>query len=115
MGKPERATERERKSQWDERSGSCRSKVTRVGASEWSRGDASDIDGQTTGRDGREHMSQCGQRASFNRERDLADEPHWCSSVFGCRDACGVADSIDNGYHDVVTAENWGHAPRVLV
>jgi len=40
-------------------------------------------------------MSQCGQRASFNRDRDLADEPHWCLSVFGCRNACGLADSID--------------------
>ena len=28
--------------------------------------------------------SECGQRASFNRDRDLADEPHWCFSVFGC-------------------------------
>jgi hypothetical protein len=35
---------------------------------------ASDIDGQTAGRYGREHMSQWGQRASFNRDRDLADE-----------------------------------------
>ena len=40
-------------------------------------------------------MSQCGQRASFNRDRDLADEPHWCSSVFGCRSACGVVDKIE--------------------
>jgi hypothetical protein len=30
-----------------------------------------------------------------NRDRDLADEPHWCSSVFGCRNACGLADRID--------------------
>jgi hypothetical protein len=40
-------------------------------------------------------MSQCGQRASFNRDRDLAGDPHWCSSGFGCRNACGVADRID--------------------
>ena len=57
-------------------------------------------------------MSQCGQRASFNRDRDLADEPHWCSSVFGCRNACGLADRIDSvevddiiSYHDVVAEE----------
>jgi hypothetical protein len=30
-----------------------------------------------------------------NRDRDLADEPHWCSLVFGCRNACGLADRID--------------------
>jgi hypothetical protein len=30
-----------------------------------------------------------------NRDRDLADEPHWCSSLFACRNACGVADKID--------------------
>ena len=40
-------------------------KATTVGASEWSRGDASDRDGQTEGRNGREHMSQRGQRMSF--------------------------------------------------
>jgi hypothetical protein len=39
-------------------------------------------------------MSQCGQRASFNRDRDLADEPHWCSSVFGGK-ACGLADRTE--------------------
>ena len=42
--------------------------------------------------------------AACNRDRDLADEPHWCSSVFGCRKACGLA-RIEIGYHDVVTAE----------
>jgi len=26
---------------------------------------------------------------------DLADEPHWFSSGFGCRNACGVVDHID--------------------
>jgi hypothetical protein len=57
-------------------------------------------------------MSQCRQRASFNWDRDLADEPFWCSSVFGCRNACGPADRIDIvevddiiSYHDLVTAE----------
>ena len=39
--------------------------------------------------------SECGQRASFNRDRDLAGEPHWCSSVFGCRNPCDLADRID--------------------
>ncbi len=47
------------------------------------------------GRNARERMSQRGQRASFNRDTDLADEPHWCSSVLVCRSACGVADRID--------------------
>ncbi len=40
-------------------------KVTRVGASEWSRRAARDIDGKTDGRNERERMSQCGKRASF--------------------------------------------------
>ena len=32
----------------------------------------------------------------------LADEPHRCSSGFGCRNACGVVDRIDIiNYHDV--------------
>jgi hypothetical protein len=42
----------------------------------------------------------------------LADEPTWCSSVFGCRNACGLADRIDIvevddiiSYHDLVTPE----------
>jgi hypothetical protein len=30
-----------------------------------------------------------------NRDRDLADEPHWYSSLVGCRNACSVVDSID--------------------
>jgi hypothetical protein len=51
-----------------------------------------------------------------NQDRDLADAPHWCSSVFGCRNACGLADRIEIGYHDAVMAAIWGaHAPRVLV
>jgi hypothetical protein len=29
------------------------------------------------------------------RVSNLADEPHWCSSVFGCRNACGLAHRID--------------------
>ena len=40
------------------------------------------------------------------------DEPHWCSSVFDCRNVCGLADRIESvevddiiSYHDVVTAE----------
>jgi hypothetical protein len=61
----------------------------------------SDIEGKVT----RVGASECGQRASFNRDRDLADEPHWCSSVFGCRNACSLADSLEISYHDVVTAE----------
>jgi hypothetical protein len=35
-------------------------------ASEWSRGDGSDKDGQAVRPNGREHMSQRGQRVSFN-------------------------------------------------
>jgi hypothetical protein len=36
--------------------------------------------------------------------------------VFGCRNACGLADRIDIGYHDVVTVENWGaQAASLLV
>jgi hypothetical protein len=31
-------------------------------------------------------------RPACNRDRDLADEPHWCSSVFGCRNARGVVE-----------------------
>jgi hypothetical protein len=57
-------------------------------------------------------MSQCGRRASFNRDKDLANEPHWCSSVFGCRNACGLADRIDSvdvdeifGYDKLVCAQ----------
>jgi hypothetical protein len=55
----------------------------------------------------REHMSQCGQRASFNRDRSLADEPHWSSSVSGFRYECGLADRIKIGDHDVVTEKNF--------
>jgi hypothetical protein len=47
-----------------------------------------------------------------NRDKDLPDENHWCSSVFGCRNACGLADRIDIvevddiiSYHDLVTEE----------
>jgi len=59
--------------------------------------------------------SECGQRASFNRDRDLAGESHWCSSVVDRRNACGLGDRIDSvevddmiRYHAEVTAENWG-------
>ena len=41
-------------------------KAVREAMSERSRGDASDIDGQTERSNGREHMSQYGQRESFN-------------------------------------------------
>ena len=69
--------------------------------------------GKPKGRSGREHMSQCGQRASFNRGSDLADEPHWCSSVFGCRNACGVVDSIGIiNYHDVRDGGKLGSSRR---
>ena len=37
--------------------------------SEWSRRASRDIDGKTERPNGREHMSQCGQRASFKTER----------------------------------------------
>ena len=40
-------------------------KTVREAASEWSRRAARDIDGKTERSNGREHMSQCGQRASF--------------------------------------------------
>ena len=47
-----------------------------------------------------------------NWDRHLADEPHWCSSVFGCRKACGPVDRIDIvevddifGYDKLVAAE----------
>jgi hypothetical protein len=30
-----------------------------------------------------------------NRDKDLADEPHWCSSVSRGRKACGLADRIE--------------------
>jgi hypothetical protein len=47
-----------------------------------------------------------------NRDRDLPDELHWCSSVLGCRNACGLADRIDIvevddifGYDKLVAAE----------
>jgi hypothetical protein len=50
--------------------------------------------------------------SKFQSDRDLADEPHWCSSVFGCRKACGLADRIDSvevddifGYDKLVAAE----------
>jgi hypothetical protein len=75
-------------------------KLPRVAASEWSRGDASDIDGQNRGSNGafgisdiegkvarvaarkrgrdrvsngREHMSQRGQRTSFNGAIGMSD------------------------------------------
>src|SRR5207248_11235220 len=59
----------------------------------------SDIEGKVT----RVGASECGQRASFNRDRDLADEPHWCSSVFGCRNAGGVAirSTSDDNVNDL--------------
>ena len=43
-------------------------KATRVGASEWSRGDASDIDGQTErSKWAGAHESKLGSKMSFNR------------------------------------------------
>jgi hypothetical protein len=51
-----------------------------------------------------------------NRDRDLADEPHWCSSAFGCRNACGIVDKIDIVEVDDIFGYDWGaRAPRVLV
>src|SRR6266516_1020246 len=55
----------------------------------------SDMEGKVTS----VGASECGQRASFNRDRDLADEPNWCSSVLGCRNARGLANRIEIGYH----------------
>ena len=42
-------------------------KTAREAASEWNRRASHDIDGKTERSNGREHMSQCGQRASFNQ------------------------------------------------
>ena len=57
--------------------------------------------------------SECGQRASFNRDRDVADEPHLCSSVFDCRNACGVVDRIGIiNYHDVRDGGKLGSSRR---
>src|SRR6266513_2859101 len=65
------------------------------------------------GRNARERMTQRGQRASFNRDSDLVDEPHWCSSVFGCRNACGVVDRIGIiNYHDVRDGGKLGSSRR---
>ncbi len=44
--------------------------------------------GKPKGRYEREHMSQCGQRASFNRDRDLTGEPLRCSPLRP--DSCNV-------------------------
>ena len=48
-------------------------KATRVGASEWSRRASRDIDGKTERSNGREHMSQRGQRANFNTFNENLD------------------------------------------
>jgi hypothetical protein len=61
------------RSEWSCGTSDIEGKTTRVGASEWSRRDASDIDGQTERSNGREHMSQCGQRTSFNRTREAGN------------------------------------------
>jgi len=67
----------------------------------------SDIEGKVT----RVGASECGQRASFNRDRDLADEPHWLA--FGCRNACGVVDRIGIiNYHDVRNGGKLGSSRR---
>ena|SRR5438552_876023 len=69
--------------------------------------------GKPKGRSEREHTSQCGQRASFNRDGDLADEPHWCSSGFGCRNPCGVVDRIGIiNYHTVRDGGKLGSSRR---
>ena len=66
-------------SEWSGGPSDIEGKTTRVGASEWSRGDASDIDGQTErsngasgksdieGKAARVAASKRGQRTSFNR------------------------------------------------
>jgi hypothetical protein len=43
--------------------------------------------------------------SKFQSGQDLADEPHWCSSVFGCRKAYGLAGKIEIVCHDVVMAK----------
>ena len=43
----------------------------------------------------------------------LADEPHRCSSGFGCRNACGVVDRIGIiNYHDVRDGGKLGSSRR---
>src|SRR2546430_12497128 len=62
------------------------------------------------GRNGRERMSQGGQRASFKFN---IHEPHWCSSGFGCRNACGVVARIGIiNYHDVRDGRKLGSSRR---
>ena len=69
----------------------------------------SDIEGKVT----RVGASERGQGASFNRGSDLADEPHWCSSLFNCRNACGVVDRIGIiNYHDVRNGGKLGSSRR---
>src|SRR6266487_4309876 len=90
-------------------SASDQGKVTRVGASEWSRQAARDIDGKTDRSNGAFWKSdiegkaamgsgeRAGKRTSFkwagaHESMRAASEfqiqhpriPHWCSSVFGC-------------------------------
>ena len=55
-------------------------KTVREAASEWSRRAARDIDGKTERSNGREHMSQCGQRASFNDEVRSREDLHFIRS-----------------------------------
>jgi hypothetical protein len=45
---------------------------------EWSRRASRDIDGKTERSNGREHMSECGQRTNFNGANAMV-EIHFCS------------------------------------
>src|SRR4029077_15278416 len=55
--------------------GEIEGKAARVAASEWSWRGARDIDEKTERSNGREHMSQSGSRASFNRRGGSGETP----------------------------------------
>jgi hypothetical protein len=66
-------------------------------ASEWSRGDASDIDGQAGRPNGREHMSQRGQRVSFNGTNGMSDMEGKAARVAANECGQGVSFNGSNG------------------
>ncbi len=68
--------------------------------------------GKPRGRNGREHMSQCGQRASFNRDRDAGGRTAlvfisvWLSQRVRLADRIDVVEVDDIfGYDKLVVAE----------
>ena len=73
-----------------------------IAASEPSRGDASETDGQTERSNGREHMSQCGQRVSFNYEScDLVE-----ARVLRADREVGAHSCANRRERDVLGAQN---------